>query len=320
MSCLIAFLLSSVGRLVLVGHDQNFYHYSVHNNLNGRQFPVPSENSDIIHYSTIIKSDGTYHAMYCSFQKTADEILLELTRNMPKLTYKPSTAVAPLDKNERLCLNYIETIPQEPSAPLMSVLTRRNRCSTKVIAGLANKRKIQIVGNYRHFAPQLKTNAPLVEADRPVMMSDLLTKNSFHLSKNLNLRFKLLLWYQGNLHCFSEERVSEKVVGFDNNPSGASPKFVEKVHWLLETSIDNLAKKRYSLIKFLGQYDRCIGRLQADFSYITRQFQYRSPVEPIWSWSHDLRLKGKFKEDFEACYRAIGNKLDASEPWGQFGH
>ncbi|CAD6506009.1 BgTH12-06941 [Blumeria graminis f. sp. triticale] len=320
MSCLFAFLLSSVGRLVLVGQDQNFNHYSVHDNLNRKQFPVPRENSDIIHYSTLVKPDGTYHAMYCSFQKSADEILLELTRKRPKLIYKPNTAVAPVDRNEKICLNYIETIPQELSNPLMSVLTRGNNCSTKVIAGLANKRKIQVVGTYRHFAPQLKTNVPLIEADKPVMMSDLLTKYSFYLSKNVNLRFKLLLWYQGNLHCFSEERVSEESLKFDINSPSVAPKFIEKVHWFLETNIDDLAKKRHNLINFLVHYAGCISKLQADFRYITGQFQYRSPVEHRWNLSKDLLLKTKFKQDLEACYRAVGNKLDASQPWGQFGH
>ncbi|EPQ66864.1 putative secreted effector protein, partial [Blumeria graminis f. sp. tritici 96224] len=228
MSCVFAFLLSTVGRFVLVGMGPSNDHYSVHKAPGLKTFPLLEREHHIFTSVPKYQHHGTYHTIYCSFRLTQSEIVRKfddyISHHEARLTendlsdanqesddYLKTLFSIEEDQNaERRCLKFMEKINRISEKNYMSNSRLKFSCSMNAIAGLAFKGKVGIDGDYRCFAPVVNGHEYLITADKPIHMSDLLPKRALlHHQKSPSLT-NALVWYQGNLLVFKKKTVQRE--------------------------------------------------------------------------------------------------------------
>ncbi|CCU83188.1 unnamed protein product [Blumeria hordei] len=225
MSCVFAFLLSTVGRFVLVGMDPGNNHYSVHEAPGLKTFPLLEKDHHIFTVIPRFQSHGTYHSIYCSFRLTQSDIVRIFDEKISHYDAR-STEVDLSDTNresedyrkklfsieedqyaEKRCLKYMEKITRITDKNYMSDSRLKLSCSVKAMASLAFKGQVGIDGDYRCFAPKVNSHTYLITADKPIHMSDLLSiRPLLHHQRSPSLT-SALVWYQGNLLVFKKKTV-----------------------------------------------------------------------------------------------------------------
>ncbi|VDB85890.1 Bgt-51915 [Blumeria graminis f. sp. tritici] len=207
MTCLIAILLSSVARMVVIGSRNSPNYYGVYTISKINEFPVPRDSHKIHMSASKISGPGTYVVAYCSINLEYLEIMEIITRGRPEVTHSSGDVSSSHLRAENVCMQSI--IKENSLGPVAASLSKldNGKCTHQLIASLAFKGVIGVEGEYSCFAPPQEDQPIKINADIPIVMHEFLSGGVFLGGENIESDRQALVWFQGNLHRFMKSKI-----------------------------------------------------------------------------------------------------------------
>ncbi|CAD6506518.1 BgTH12-07745 [Blumeria graminis f. sp. triticale] len=208
MSCAIAILLNTVGRLVVTGLDNGLSHYGVYNVPLSYQFLVPEEKLGIHVSASQITQPGTHVVAYCSIINNLSQLVDVIIKDLPDITRSPKLSSSEHVNLETKCRSYIEKKSLAAVELSMSELKKDGYCTDDNLASLNFQGILGVSGNYSCFAAPVEAPNFNITADEPIRMESFLSEGELLRDRGLLISPNAMAWFQGHLHIF-EQRVSD---------------------------------------------------------------------------------------------------------------
>ncbi|CCU82113.1 unnamed protein product [Blumeria hordei] len=208
MSCAIAILLNTVGRLVVTGLDNGLSHYGVYNVPLTYQFLVPEEKLGIHVSTSQITQPDTHVVAYCSIINNLSQLVDIITKDIPDITRSPKLSDSEYVDLETKCRSYVERKSLATLELSMSELKKDGHCTDDNLASLNFQGILGVSGNYSCFAAPVESPSFNITADEPIRLESFLSEGELLRDRGLVIRPNAMAWFQGHLHIF-EQRVSD---------------------------------------------------------------------------------------------------------------
>ncbi|SZF04080.1 unnamed protein product [Blumeria hordei] len=204
MTCVIAVLLTSVARLVITSSKPLDSYYGVYVMPKANEFPVPLDHHRIHMSASRVAGPGTFVVAYCSIQHRQRRIIHIVTRGRARVTQDPDEATSSYLEAESACFKSISRgfTPESTAVPLSRL--NNGKCTHRLVAGLAFKGVIGIVGEFSCFAPLQKYQPVQVNADIPFDLQNFLSGGVLLRGEDRASNKQALVWFQGHLHLLKQ--------------------------------------------------------------------------------------------------------------------
>ncbi|CCU75950.1 CSEP0336 putative effector protein [Blumeria hordei DH14] len=214
MSCLIAILLytglnSGIHNRLVLAHDNFAESFRMTYFLNfDQRFPELDEEIPIIKTPTTYREAGTYFSAYCSLEKDAFSIFLDVSRQLVKEIGDLRIPHKNNFEKEDFCFHQIESKFRAKKDPWIcnkkvSVKNlKQNTCDERVVVKLAYDRRISLIRGFQFRNPFVNGQRPLVRLINPIEIKNYVEGGQFIRIGKYNGKTHALAWFQGNLHLF----------------------------------------------------------------------------------------------------------------------
>ncbi|CAD6501950.1 BgTH12-02194 [Blumeria graminis f. sp. triticale] len=206
MACVLAVILTSVARMVIISPHYSPHHYGVYTTPKANEFPVPSNYHQIHMSASKIAGPGTYVVAYCSIQISQRKIVEIITGGLPGITQNPGKPSFSNLEAESACFTSIrrENALESVAVPLSKL--DNGECTHNIIAILAFKGVISIEGEFSCFAPPQEEQRIKVNADIPFDMQQFLAGSLLLRGEDDVSDERVLVWFQESLHVFKQTK------------------------------------------------------------------------------------------------------------------
>lgn len=221
MHCAYAFLLIpeysvlQEGRLLVIGVDTNYSHYSVHKPLTPDKFPEIRPELDIAMTTYYENGPGTYVRAYCSIKVSVRNIMETIISGHDDITDVSHINFGVTEKDLAPCLSHIQLSDSgydSETAISLKGLLQKKVCSTRDVFSLNFRNELQLTGHYGYFARKACNGKKWINLDVPIETQQIFLPNHVFGEKRCEYENEvkvlsiatLIAWYQGHLHLFSK--------------------------------------------------------------------------------------------------------------------
>ncbi|CAD6503320.1 BgTH12-02987 [Blumeria graminis f. sp. triticale] len=214
MHCAYAFLLIpeysvlQEGRLLVIGVDTNYSHYSVHKPLIPDKFPEIRPELDIAMTTYYENGPGTYVRAYCSIKVSVRNIMETIISGHDDITDVSHINFGVTEKDLAPCLSHIQLSDSgydSETAISLKGLLQKKVCSTRDVFSLNFRNELQLTGHYGYFARKACNGKKWINLDVPIETQQIFLPNHVFGEKRCEYENEvkvLSIATMGHLHIF----------------------------------------------------------------------------------------------------------------------